>query len=85
MTPDAATHDPHHGHEGHGESHGSRTSYLIGFGLSVVLTASAAGGGTGGGNDCTGRAALLQPATATRRMTRALRVMTRSVADTDNG
>ena len=39
-------HDPHgHGHHGHsdhgegGHSHGSLRSYLIGFGLSVVLTA----------------------------------------------
>ncbi|MDQ0395343.1 cytochrome o ubiquinol oxidase subunit IV [Labrys monachus] len=37
MTADAAPHES--GHHGHGESHGSQKSYLIGFVLSVVLTA----------------------------------------------
>lgn len=32
------THDQAHGH-GHAPAHGSRKTYLIGFGLSVVLTA----------------------------------------------
>jgi len=37
MTTDALPHEAHH--HGHGESHGSQKGYLIGFGLSVVLTA----------------------------------------------
>jgi len=37
MTTDAVHHDSHD--LGHGASHGSLKSYLIGFGLSVVLTA----------------------------------------------
>lgn len=39
-TPKAATHDATgHGHDGGGHAHGSLRDYLIGFALSVVLTA----------------------------------------------
>jgi len=41
MTARTDTHDAGHDHGGHGHSapHGSLRSYLIGFGLSVILTA----------------------------------------------
>ena len=37
MTAHAETHDDHH--HGDGPSHGTRRDYMVGFGLSVVLTA----------------------------------------------
>ena len=38
-TGQGAHHDAHDAHHGEAPSHGTRKSYLIGFGLSVVLTA----------------------------------------------